>query len=160
MRNREVEAYCLPKWVRIYHLHPGFYESCRRIERDENFDKEFNPENLLQLILDENGMPRDRSAKAHLIQPIWLDKQVGKLYRIYKAYLPNEKSDDSFYPWQVGSISVLVKLNGDISFHLNEFANKKDFSHPVTMMKIEDYLGQECLLRQEAGSRLRQGILG
>ncbi|MBN9231420.1 MAG: hypothetical protein J0I93_11285 [Legionella sp.] len=130
----------------------NFISACNKIESDPNYQPDITNEDLLLLVVDENGNARHvprRSALA--IQPMNLiprasdGNSMGVFYQIKiakKGYI-----DDSEYPvWHIDdSAVILINKKGEISLHYSEKAKNGNFSSPLSYLSIDDFLNGPCL---------------
>jgi hypothetical protein len=120
-----------------------FISACQKIESDPNYQPHISNQELLHLIVDENGNPTHRGATpASNIEARSDGDSLGILYQIKVAERSPKHDDTWISDW---SVVILVNKMGDYSFHNIEAAERGDFHSPLTHLNIDQFLNQRCL---------------
>lgn len=129
-----------------------FISMCKKIELDPNYQPYITNEELLNLVVDEDGNARHtprRSALAIQRSDIKALIATGdSLGIVYQRKIADKKPiDDSDFPvWHIDdSVVILVNKKGEYSFHSKENAEKGIFNSPLTHLSIDRFLNRSCL---------------
>ncbi|MBA2654391.1 MAG: hypothetical protein H0U71_04905 [Gammaproteobacteria bacterium] len=145
MLHRNQSSYFFP-----FNFFENFIYSCRKIENDPNYQRYITNDELLNLVRDENGNAKHTPRRSALaIQRVNsyqnYDALSGMIYQI-KIAKKGCIGDDEYPVWHIDDSTIIfVNKKGEYSFHVNENIRTGNLDHPLTHLKIDNFLNQACL---------------
>lgn len=132
----------------------AYRAAIRRIRSDANYQPNITNDELIDLVVDEQGNARHRPRRSALaIMPsniTALDQDnhvIGAVFDI-KIALKSSTEDDYYPVWHIDDSAVLfVSQAGQISVHARNNAENNNFAQPVNHLTADDFLGQASLHR-------------
>ncbi len=131
---------------------PKFTALCQKIEQDRNFKPGITGDELMSLVLNEDGTAKvstDKKAIAIFpvpVKPLSGDGEpIGTMYMVAVAEYTWVGRWLGSMQWHVNAYVILVNKQGEASIHYDFYAHNSDFSSPLKDRKLEDFLNQECL---------------